>query len=128
MNTSDTKIKYDVAAKYMPRENITLHLIAYKDNIKFDDVINHYKSCFMSLGNHLIPQYMMMASIYLDKNTTSFICYTRGNPYNIKIEHYDKYVKIKLNNVKSANVLPKGCPDDRIYKQGNQFFQINKIY
>ena len=128
MNTNETKIKYDVAVKYMPTENITLHLIAFKDNIKMDDVMKHYKSCFMSLGNHLIPQYMMMASVYLGKNTNSFICYTRGNPYNIKNEHYDKYVKIKLNNVKSANVLPKGCPDDRIYTQGKNFNTKKIIY
>ena len=127
METKKTVLKYDVAAKYMYQENITLHLLAYKDNIKMNDVMNHYKSCFMSLGNHLIPQYMTF-SIYLGKNTTSFICFTKGNPYNIKPEHYDKYVKIKLNKVKSANVLPSGCPDDRIYTQGNQFFQINKIY
>ena len=127
MNTNETKIKYDVAAKYMPRENITLHLIAYKDNIKFDDVINHYKSCFMYYNDYLIPQYMT-TSMYLGKNTANFICFSIGNLYNIKEEHYDKYVRIKLNNVKSANVLPSGCPDDRIYTQGNQFFQINKIY
>lgn len=127
METKNTVLKYDVAAKYMSTENITIHLIAHKDNIKMYDVMNHYKSCFKSLGNHLIPQYMN-SSIYLGKNTNSFICFTSGNPYNIKPEHYDKYVKINLNKVKSANVLPKGCPDDRIYTQGNQFFQINKIY
>ena len=120
MNTNDTKIKYDVAAKYMSTENITLHLIAHKDNIKMYDVMNHYKSCFKSLGNQLIPQYMN-ASIYLGKNTNSFICFTIGNPYNIKEEHYDKYVTIKLNDVKSANVLPKGCPTDRVYTQGKNF-------
>ena len=127
MKTKNTELKYDVAAKYMSTENITIHLIAYKDNIKFEDVINHYKSCFMYYNDYLIPQYMT-TSMYLGKNTTNFMCFSIGNLYNIKEEHYDKYVRIKLNNVKSANVLPKGCPDDRISKQGNQFFQINKIY
>ena len=67
-------------------------------------------------------------SMNFGRNIHSFICTSFGNTYNIKPEHYDKYVKIKLNKVKPANVLPSGCPDDRIYTQGNQFFQINKIY
>ena len=127
METKKTVFKYDVAAKYMPRENITLHLIAHKDNIKMYDVMTDYKSCFKSLGNHLIPQYMN-SSIYLGKNINSFICFTSGNPYNIKEEHYDKYVRIKLNNVKSANVLPKGCPADRVYTQGKNFNITTNMY
>ena len=127
MKTKNTELKYDVAAKYMSTENITIHLIAYKDNIKFEDVINHYKSCFMYYNDYLIPQYMT-TSMYLGKNTTNFMCFSTGNLYNIKEEHYDKYVRIKLNNVKSANVLPKGCPADRVYTQGKNFNITTNMY
>lgn len=127
MNTNDTKIKYDVAAKYLPTENITLHLIAHKDNLNMYDVMNHYKSCFRYYNDYLIPQYMT-TSMYLGKNTTDFMCYSPGNLYNIKEEHYDKYVRIKLNNVKSANVLPKGCPADRVYTQGKNFNITTNMY
>ena len=126
MNTNDTKIKYDVAAKYMPKENITLHLIAHRDDINYNDVLKNYNECLKEFKQKKVRY--AQPSMNFGRNIHSFICTSFGNTYNIKPEHYDKYVTIKLNNVKSANVLPKGCPDDRIYKQGNQFFQINKIY
>ena len=89
----NTVLKYDVAVKYMPTEDITLHLIAHKDNIKMYDVMNHYKSCFKSLGNHLIPQYMN-SSIYLGKNINSFIkdiIDTKENVFVIDFKNKDYF-------------------------------------
>ena len=126
METKKTVLKYDVAAKYMPNENITLHLIAHRDDINYKDVLKNYNECLKE-GKQKKVRYAQ-PSMYFGYNVHSFICTSFGNTYNVKPEHYGKYVKIKLNNVKPANVLPKGCPDDRIYTQGNQFFQINKIY
>ena len=126
METKKTVLKYDVAVKYMPTENITLHLIAHRDDINYKDVLKHYNDCLKEFKQKKVRY--AQPSMYFGRNIHSFICTSFGNTYNIKNEHYDKYVKIKLNNVKPANVLPKGCPDDRIYIQGNQFFQINKIY
>ena len=126
METTNTKIKYDVAAKYMPKENITLHLIAHRDDVNYKDVLKNYNECLKEFKQKKVRY--AQHSMYFGRNINSFICTSFGNIYNIKPEHYDKYVKIKLNKVKSANVLPSGCPDDRIYTQGNQFFQINKIY
>ena len=126
METKKTVFKYDVAVKYMPRENITLHLIAHRDDINYKDVLKNYNECLREFKQKKVRY--AQPSMYFGRNINSFICTSFGNTYNIKNEHYDKYVKINLNKVKSANVLPKGCPDDRIYTQGNQFFQINKIY
>ena len=126
METKKTVLKYDVAAKYMPKENITLHLIAHRDDVNYNDVLKNYNECLKEFKQKKVRY--AQPSMNFGRNIHSFICTSFGNTYNIKNEHYDKYVKIKLNNVKAANVLPKGCPDDRIYTQGNQFFQINKIY
>ena len=126
METKKTVFKYDVAVKYMPKENITLHLIAHRDDVNYKDVLKNYNEC-LAEGKQKKVRYAQ-PSMYFGYNVKSFICTSFGNTYNVKPEHYDKYVKIKLNKVKPANVLPKGCPDDRIYTQGNQFFQINKIY
>lgn len=126
MENSNTKIKYDVAAKYMPKENITLHLIAHRDDINYNDVLKNYNECLKEFKQKKVRY--AQPSMNFGRNIHSFICTSFGNTFNISKEHYDKYVKIKLNKVKSANVLPSGCPDDRIYTQGNQFFQINKIY
>ena len=126
METKKTVFKYDVAAKYMPKENITIHLIAHKRDVNYKDVLKNYNEC-LAEGKQKKVRYAQQ-SMYFGYNVNSFICTSFGNTFNISKEHYDKYVTIKLNNVKSANVLPKGCPDDRIYTQGNQFFQINKIY
>ena len=126
METKNTVFKYDVAVKYMPKENITLHLIAHRDDVNYKDVLKNYNECLKEFKQKKVRY--AQHSMYFGRNINSFICTSFGNIYNIKPEHYDKYVKIKLNKVKSANVLPSGCPDDRIYTQGNQFFQINKIY
>ena len=126
METKNTVLKYDVAAKYMPKENITIHLIAHKRDVNYKDVLKHYNEC-LAEGKQKKVRYAQQ-SMYFGYNVNSFICTSFGNTFNISKEHYDKYVTIKLNKVKTANVLPKGCPDDRIYTQGNQFFQVNKIY
>ena len=126
METKNTVFKYDVAVKYMPKENITLHLIAHRDDVNYKDVLKNYNECLKEFKQKKVRY--AQPSMYFGRNIHSFICTSFGNIYNIKPEHYDKYVKIKLNKVKSANVLPSGCPDDRVYTQGNQFFQINKIY
>ena len=126
METKNTVFKYDVAVKYMPKENITLHLIAHRDDVNYKDVLKNYNECLKEFKQKKVRY--AQHSMYFGRNINSFICTSFGNIYNIKPEHYDKYVKIKLNKVKSANVLPSGCPDDRVYTQGNQFFQINKIY
>ena len=126
METKNTVFKYDVAVKYMPKENITLHLIAHRDDVNYKDVLKNYNECLAEFKQKKVRY--AQPSMYFGRNIHSFICTSFGNIYNIKPEHYDKYVKIKLNKVKSANVLPSGCPDDRVYTQGNQFFQINKIY
>ena len=126
METKNTVFKYDVAVKYMPKENITLHLIAHRDDVNYKDVLKNYNECLKEFKQKKVRY--AQHSMYFGRNIHSFICTSFGNIYNIKPEHYDKYVKIKLNKVKSANVLPSGCPDDRVYTQGNQFFQINKIY
>ena len=126
MNTNDTKIKYDVAAKYMPKENITIHLIAHRDDINYNDVLKNYNECLKEFKQKKVRY--AQPSMHFGRNIHSFICTSFGNTFNIKNEHYDKYVKIKLNNVKSANVLPKGCPDDRIYTQGKNFNITTNIY
>lgn len=126
METKNTVFKYDVAVKYMPKENITLHLIAHRDDVNYKDVLKNYNECLAEFKQKKVRY--AQPSMYFGRNINSFICTSFGNIYNIKPEHYDKYVKIKLNNVKSANVLPKGCPADRIYTQGKNFNITTNMY
>lgn len=126
METKNTVFKYDVAVKYMPKENITLHLIAHRDDVNYKDVLKNYNECLAEFKQKKVRY--AQPSMYFGRNINSFICTSFGNIYNIKDEHYDKYVRIKLNNVKSANVLPKGCPADRVYTQGKNFNITTNMY
>ena len=126
METKKTVFKYDVAVKYMPKENITLHLIAHRDDVNYKDVLKNYNECLKEFKQKKVRY--AQPSMYFGRNINSFICTSFGNTYNIKNEHYDKYVRIKLNNVKSANVLPKGCPADRVYTEGKNFNITTNMY
>lgn len=101
-------LKYDILANYHPDEDITIHLLIFKNIQAFTKInpVNDYQNIF----HKVLPKYDIPSFLDITANWQNvYVMLTsQGNPYKIKEPYKD--VRIHLYDVKEANIYKKDIP------------------